>query len=137
MSRDELRDLAYDLQACGAISWPDLRLLTFDPVTSAPHWPNWNAFETPVDAEGRRDWIAEMRARIRKGYPERAYIGYLELLLSFLERVDAARQALSRPAEPAADAATTPVPVPTRAAAPVARPVPAGFISPVPRPAST
>ena len=72
MSKDDLREMAYELLAGGAISMPDLRLLALDPVTSAPHWPDWSTFETPGAADARRDWIEEIVARIRKGHPERA-----------------------------------------------------------------
>jgi hypothetical protein len=72
-----------------------------DPVTYASRWPGWTAFETPTDAEGRRDWIGEIEARIRKGYAEYSYIGYLQSLLSFLKRVEAARRELGLPAQPA------------------------------------
>ncbi len=98
MSKDELRELAFDLLASGAISLPDHRLLALDPITRPPHWPDWNRFETWSDAQGRRDWIFEIETRIRKGCPDSAYLAYLESLLSFLRRVEAARQELANEA---------------------------------------
>jgi len=127
MSRDDLREMAYELLAGGAISMPDLRLLALDPVTSAPHWPGWNTFETPGEPDARRDWIEEIAARIRKGHPECAYIGYLQLLLSFLTRVEAARQQMARAVQPAAAA-----PQPLRPRLTLARPAPARLTSPLP-----
>lgn len=89
MSRDDLRGLAQNLFIAGAIGLGDCRLLSLEPVTYPSEWPGWSAFETSGQSDGRRDWIGEIRARIRKGYPEQAY---QQALLSFLERVEAARQ---------------------------------------------
>jgi hypothetical protein len=110
MSRDELREMAHQLLACGAISMPVLRLLTLEPVTCAPHWPDWNTFETSADAEDRRDWMQEIAARIRRGHADHDYIGYLQSLRSFLERVEAARPSSS------------PCPAPVRLTFPLPRP---------------
>jgi hypothetical protein len=126
MSKDKLREMAYELLAGGAISTPDLRLLALEPVTYAPHWPGWTTFETPA-ADGRRDWIEEFSARIRKGHPERAYISYLEVLLSFLTRVEAARPKVASP--PAAR--------PVQPTPALRRPGRPRLTSPLPRPAST
>ena len=130
MSRDQLREMAHQLLAGGAISMPDLRLLTLEPLTCSPDWPNWNTFETPGGVDARRDWMQEIAARIRRGHPDYAYIGYLQLLRSFLERVEAARPPLAQPVDP--DVAAT---WPSRPA-PV-RPAPGRLTSPLPRPAST
>jgi len=133
MSREDLRELAHQLVAGGAISTPDFRLLALEPVTYAAHWPGWDTFETSADAEARRDWMEEISARIRKGYPDRAYIGYLESLWTFLQRVEAARPPeLSRmpPREPTR-------PAQARPAAAQLRQSPGRLISPLPRPAST
>lgn len=132
MSKQGLRELAYDLLAVGAISLPDRRLLSFDPVTCAPHWPDWNTFETPGEADGRRNWIDEVEARIRKGHSEHAYIGYLQSLLSFLKRVETARQELARAAQPATGAKHLSPPVGVAARTP-----PTTLTSLLPRPAST
>jgi hypothetical protein len=103
ITRDGLRELAYDLYAAGAISLADLRLLSLEPVTYAPYWPNWNSFETPGESDGRRDWIDEVQARIRRGYPEHGYVAYQQSLLLFLERIEAARQEMLEAASPLAD----------------------------------
>jgi hypothetical protein len=103
MSKDDLRNLAHDLSSAGAISLPDLRLLSLEPVTYASHWPSWNAFETPAERDGRRDWIDEIETRLRNGHPEHAYLSYLQLLRSFLRRIETARREMSdaqRPARP-------------------------------------
>lgn len=127
MSRDDLREMGYELLAGGAISMPDLRLLALEPVTCARHWPGWNAFETGGGADARRDWIEEIAARIRKGHADQGYIGYLRLLLSFLTRVEAARPQMAGRVEPSADAArplrTAPAPAaPARLTSPLAHP---------------
>ena len=70
---------------------PDRRLLALEPVTCSADWPGWNTFETSGSADGRLDWMEEIAARIRRGHPDRAYIGYLESLRSFLVRVESAR----------------------------------------------
>ena len=109
---------------------PDLRLLALEPVTFSPDWPGWDTFETSGDADARLDWMEEIAARIRKGHPDRAYIGYLHSLRSFLERVEAARPArLSPPARPFESGGAT------RPSRP--RPAPGRLTSPLPRPAST
>jgi len=100
MSRDGLRELAQDLFVAGAISLPDRRLLSLEPITLAPHWPDWSTFETSGEAGGSRDWIGEIEARILKGHSEHAYIGYQQLLLSFLKRVEAARREMARAGHP-------------------------------------
>lgn len=127
MSKDELREMAYELLAGGAISMPDLRLLALERVTYAAHWPDWNTYETAGGPGARRDWIEEIAARIRKGHPDRAYIGYLQLLLSFLMRVEAARPRVARPVERAGAG-----PRPSRPALAPARPTPARLSSPLP-----
>jgi hypothetical protein len=127
MSKDELREMAYELLAGGAISMPDLRLLSLEPVTCASHWPDWKTFETAGGADGRRDWTEEIAARMRKGHPDRAYIGYLRLLLSFLMRVEAARPRMTQPVEPAFVGAP-----PSRPAQAPARPVSGRLASPLP-----
>jgi hypothetical protein len=130
MSKDELREMAHQLLAGGAISMPDRRLLALEPVTYSPDWPGWDTFETLGDADARRDWMEEISRRIRRGHPDRAYIGYLQSLRSFLVRVEAARPPrVSTPGRPLApDGATRP-------ARP--RPAPGRLTSPLPRPAST
>lgn len=128
MSKGGLSELAHDLFVGGAISLPDHRLLSLDPVTYAPHWPDWAAYETLGEAGGRRDWIEEVEARIRKGHPEQAYIDYQESLLSLLRRVEAARQEATQSAQPVASTER-----PERAHA---WPVRAGLTSRIPRPAS-
>jgi len=130
MSKDELREMAHQLLASGAISMPDLRLLALEPVTCSPDWPGWNTFETPGDADARRDWMEEIAARIRRGHPDHAYIGHLRSLRSFLERVEAASPPrLSTTARPAELGGAT------RPARP--RLAPGRLTSPLPRPAST
>ena len=110
---------------------PDLRLLALEPLTRSPEWPDWSTFETSGDADARLDWMEEIAARIRRGHRDRAYIGYLESLRSFLVRVEAAR-----PPRP-----STPMPrpaAPDGAARPShPSPSPGRFTSPLPRPAST
>lgn len=138
MSKDELREMAHQLLAGGAISMPDLRLLALEPVTCSADWPGWDRFETSGDADARLDWMAELAARIRRGHPDRTYIGYLESLRSFLVRVEAARpiDAAARPI----DAAARPRPVAQDASATwPSRPRLASgrLTSPLPRPAST
>jgi len=124
MSKDELREMAHQLLAGGAISMPDLRLLALEPVTCSPDWPDWNRFETCEDADARLDWMEELAVRIRRGHPDRAYIGYLESLRSFLVRVEAAR-----PRPVAEDGGGT---WPSRPSLASRR-----LTSPLPRPAST
>ncbi len=127
MSKDELREMAHQLLAFGAISMPDLRLLALEPVTCSPDWPGWDRLETSGNADARLDWMEEIAARIRRGHLDRAYIGYLESLRSFLVRVEAARP---RPALPEASNGGA-----TRPSRP--RPAPGRLTSPLPRPAST
>jgi hypothetical protein len=124
MSKDELREMAHQLLAAGAISMPDLRLLALEPLTCSPDWPGWNRFETSADPDARLDWMEELAARIRKGHPDRAYIGYLESLRSFLVRVEAARP------RPVAQDASAGWPLRPRLAS-------GRLTSPLPRPAST
>jgi hypothetical protein len=131
MSKDELREMAHQLLAFGAISMPDLRLLALEPLTCSPDWPGWSTFETSGNADARLDWMEEIAARIRRGHPDRAYIGYLESLRSFLVRVEAARPPLaSTPARPVAPDSGAPWPSRPRMA-------PGRLTSPLPRPAST
>jgi hypothetical protein len=99
MSRRGLCDLARSLYAAGAIGMQNFRLLSLEPVTYASHWPSWTVFETPEDCDGCRDWIDEIQTRIRKGYPDHDYVAYQQVLLSFLERVETARPARTKPAE--------------------------------------
>ena len=103
---------------------PDLRLLALEPVTCSADWPGWDRFETSGDADARLDWMAELAARIRRGHPDRTYIGYLESLRSFLVRVEAARP---RPVAPDGGATW-----PSRPRLASGR-----LTSPLPRPAST
>ena len=98
MTMARLRELASDLTAAGAISIQDHRLLSLDSATCSPRWPGWSRFETAADAAGRRDWIDEVERRLRRGYPEFAYITYLRTLLAILKRVEAARQEVFGPA---------------------------------------
>ena len=109
MSRDGLRGLAHDLFTAGAISLPDFRLLSLEPVTYAPQWPDFSVFETPAERGDRRDWIAEIQKRIQKGSAEYGYVAYQQSLLSFLKRVEAAGPA--RPA-PAVKTLASPVALP-------------------------
>jgi hypothetical protein len=91
MSKKELRLLAEELFAVGAISRPDLLLLSFDPDTHAPHWPDRAIIETPEECEARRDWVNEVATRVLQGYPDYTYMAHEQRLLSLLERVEAAR----------------------------------------------
>ena len=91
MSKDDLRALAEELFAAGAISRPDLLLLSFDPDTRAEHWPDWATVETTADREARRDWMEEVRTRIQRGHPDYTYMAHEQRLLSLLARVEAAR----------------------------------------------
>ncbi len=125
MSKDELREMAYELLAGGAISMPDLRLLALDPLTRAPHWPDWSTFETAGESGARRDWIEEISARIRKGHPEHAYIGYLRLLLSFLMRVEAAGRLAAQTGQPA-ERPSRPSPALARRPVRLTSPLPSG-----------
>ncbi|HXN48178.1 MAG TPA: hypothetical protein VN893_16140 [Bryobacteraceae bacterium] len=93
MSRDGLRDLAYDLYAAGAIGSSDYRLLLLDPVTYASDWPGWSVLETPEESDGRRDWIREIQARIARGSADSGYVAYQQSLLALLQRVEAAHPA--------------------------------------------
>jgi hypothetical protein len=98
MSRDGLRDLAYDLYTAGAIGSSDYQLLLLEPVTYAPDWPGWTVFETPAETDGSRDWIREIQARIARGSADSGYVAYQQSLLSLLRRVEAARPASTEPA---------------------------------------
>jgi hypothetical protein len=108
MSGDELRGLAHDLYNAGAIGLSDSRLLSLEPATYASDWPGWSVFETPGESDGRRDWIREIQARILRGSADPGYVAYQQALLSFLERVQAARpgrtgpsvETLMRPGKP-------------------------------------
>jgi hypothetical protein len=91
MSQNDLRSLAEELFAGGAISRPDLLLLCFDPETRAPHWPGRATVETPADREARLDWINEVGMRILRGHPDYTYIAHEQRLLFLLARVEAAR----------------------------------------------
>ena len=124
---------------------PDLRLLALEPVTYSSDWPDWNTFETSGNADARLDWMEEIAARIRRGHPDHAYIGYLELLRSFLERVEAACPPKAQPVEPDGGASRPSGPAlarPVDAYGATAwphrpRPAPGRLTSPLPRPAST
>lgn len=100
MTKADLRRLAEDLYAGGAISLPDVRLLSLDLDARAQNWPDWIHFETLGEHDGRRDWIGEVEARLAKGHCDPVYIGYLKRLLCVLKRVDAVRQATLVPASP-------------------------------------
>jgi hypothetical protein len=94
MSKNDLRLLAEELFAAGAISRPDLLLLCFDPDTRAPHWPGRATVETAADREARLDWISEVGTRIQRGHPDYTYIAHEQRLLFLLARVEAARTEL-------------------------------------------
>ncbi len=92
LSQAELRSLAGELYAGGVISFPDMRLLTLHPDTQNPNWPGWACFETSEQTGGRRNWIDEIEARLAKGHADLAYLDYLQRLLTFLGRVQSARE---------------------------------------------
>jgi hypothetical protein len=100
MTKADLRRLAGDLYSGGAISLPDVRLLSLDLDANAPGWPDWIHFETPGEHDGRRDWIGEVEARLAKGHSDPIYIACLERLLCFLKRVEAVREEALAPAIP-------------------------------------
>jgi hypothetical protein len=92
MTQTDLRRLAEELYAGGAISLPDARLLSLDSNAHAPNWPDWVHFETSCAQDGRRDWICEVEARLDRGDGDPAYIGYLERVLSVLKRIETVRK---------------------------------------------
>ncbi len=108
MSKGELRSLAEELYTAGAISLPDLRLLSLHPDTRPVHWPGWLAFETAGGRDGRRDWICEIETRIAKGHPDRMYIAYQHRFLSLLKRVEAGRNDAQSAVCASSDANTAP-----------------------------
>lgn len=101
MSATDLRLLAEELYAAGAIGFPDYRLLCLHPDTQHSGWPGWSTFQTPGERDGRRDWIGEIEARIASGHGDSVYIAYQKRLLSFLKRIERARLELQpAPAAP-------------------------------------
>jgi hypothetical protein len=108
MTKNELRLLAEELFAAGAISRPDLLLLSFDPDTRAPHWPDRATVETPVNCEERLDWINEVGTRVLQGYPDYTYMAHEQRLLSLLARVEAARNEMLEAARADLAAKATP-----------------------------
>ncbi len=91
MTRRDLRDLADALFAKGAISYADHKVLSIAPDSQRDTWPVWTAFETQGERDGRRDWMAEAEARIRKGHPDYTYIDFLRRFAELLKRVEMAR----------------------------------------------
>jgi hypothetical protein len=87
MSATDLRSMAEDLFAAGAISRADLMLLSFEPDTWAEHWP-------PRGSETHRDWIDEAETQLLQGHPDYTFLAHEQRLLTLLGRIEAARLAM-------------------------------------------
>jgi len=98
MTRSELQAAAQELFAGGAISLPDLRVLSLHPDTQAPDWPDWATFQTPGERGGRKDWIFEVEARLAAGHPDPMYLSYQLQLLGLFKRLQNARLEMQPPA---------------------------------------
>lgn len=98
MTKSDLQAAAQELFAGGAISLPDLRILSLHPDTQAPDWPDWAAFQTPGEQGGRRDWIFEVEARLAAGHSDPLYLAYQTQLLGLFKRLRNARAEMQSPA---------------------------------------
>ena len=86
ISENGLRCFAEELFAAGAISLPDLLLLSLNREMLGHNCPGWEYFETPAESDGRRDWIFEVETRLSRGNSNTDYVRYLERVLSLLKR---------------------------------------------------
>lgn len=94
-SYEELCEMSSMLYEYGEISGSDHAILIFNPEIAPPEFiklkdPNYSYFLTTTDQDGRRDWLLEFEARIKKNYATGNPHGaaYRERLLDILRRLE-------------------------------------------------
>ncbi|NLY75809.1 MAG: hypothetical protein GX075_10965 [Firmicutes bacterium] len=85
---DELREISTALYHAGQISLFNHAILTFDPAKSP--MLNLDINLTPADRDGRRDWIAEYEARLKRDLKQNNLQAALQhhKIIEILKRLD-------------------------------------------------
>ncbi len=84
----ELREISTALYKAGQISLSNHAILTFDPAKLPMLIPDINL--TPADRDGRRDWIAEYEARLKRDLKQNNLQAALQhhKIIEILKRLD-------------------------------------------------
>lgn len=94
-SYHELGEMTDILCSEGIITCGEQALILFNPEIAPPeyirlNYPNYRYFLTETDSEGRRDWLQEFEARIKKNYADSNPFSanYRERLLTILRKLE-------------------------------------------------